>query len=200
MGYHRDVKLGAPAWQSRSPFGRFGRLLCVAISIASLVISTACVVGLPGARPTPRPQPVEASDLLLEERDLPEGWSSSEPYDDSEHFPGTVEALFVGFGPPRRGEGALHLVLRYRDAQVAAREYEGERSRWFRTDSYVITPWHRPSSLLYQSPVADQFECACVVERSRDGLDRSLTSCLALARYDEFISVFSKDLRAYDLQ
>jgi hypothetical protein len=99
-----------------------------------------------------------------------------------------MESLLVWFCPPDfDGVGGTHQeVYKYRTELEASWEYEREfQAREFPKYN-MISPWALPEEWSYESPVADQFTFACGEPELRP---YEATVCVAVARYDEYISV-----------
>lgn len=175
--------------RGRPPHGQGSALLALLIPVA---LSLGCA-GLAGERQATTSVPVvRLSDLLLSREELPKGWWSQGPAASvTEHHPDANEALSTSFRSVGDGGVAVHLVLRYKDASLAARELDAERSYTFRSHHRTVKPWEPPGDMHYRSPTADEFVCACTTERDPSGTDREVTICVAIARYGQYVSEFS---------
>lgn len=141
--------------------------------------------------PTPRPEPIDLRDLLINTSVFPPGWRVEQPPSSlREVFPRAQESLGVTFR--RRGYEAIanHAVGRYSDADDAAFEYGWEHSREF-GQALLVTPWATPEALPYQSTIADQYRFACAIVDKGDGSGEQLHECVAVGRYEEFVSIFT---------
>lgn len=170
----------------------FSHCMCVMAWVACLTAVSTCTGCQVGGRPTPRPQPVKPSDLLLGTQDLPEGWfSRTGVLDNSHHYPLAEAALATTFDSVGQPGVANHLIMQYRDGLLAAKEFARERAAFFSLTYGETAPWEKPGALQYKSTIADQYDCACQTEIRGDGSGELATICVAISRYDEFISVFS---------
>ncbi len=161
---------------------RFYRIL-VLCSVATLVLTSCALIAIPSHRDPP----VALRDLLVDETALPAGWRagavSSIPRGASDDH--GDETLMIGFsGPPllQGQDGAYHIIYRFKNPALAARVY-------IKMQNDVIY-FHEagdngkyPADWQYRSLVADDWRFACIVGR-----------CGVIARYDEFVSVFSASM------
>ncbi len=176
----------------------YGRLRLVGQGIGrlALLIGVALSLGCTDVgreRSATKGPPVELSGLLLSTADLPKRWVLSwGPASVRKHYPMADEALSATFWAAGGPGVAVHTVLQYKDASLAAEEFAAERAGSFRVDEdYQITPWGALAGMNYHSPTAGEFECACATKRRSDGTDQEFTLCVAIARYGQYVSMFS---------
>jgi hypothetical protein len=157
------------------------------VLIVCIAAVSACS-GLPSQQVTRSPA-VDTYDLMLDRSVSPSGWdmcAGPEPLPKRER--GESESLLVWFCPPDfDGVGGTHQeVYKYRNELEATWAYNPEfQAREFPMNN-MTTPWAVPDEWSYQSPVADQFRFACGEQDS--GLYPT-TVCVAVAQYDEYVSV-----------
>jgi|WetSurMetagenome_2_1015567.scaffolds.fasta_scaffold62056_1 hypothetical protein len=137
--------------------------------------------------PFHREPPVALRDLLVSETALPAGWKAGEvssiPRGASNDY--GDETLQIGFsGPPslQGQDGAYHLINRFRNPTLAANVY-GEMQKDVIFFGETGDHGKHPTDWQYRSPIADDWRFAC-----------DSGGCGVIARYDEFISVFSTSM------
>ncbi len=170
-----------------------GCLSLLAVCLVFLLIYMALM-----RMPNPRTQRINLDDLLITRADLPQGWiaSGGGPILGRENQAGAEETQSASFRPENLGwldpHGAVHTVYRYRNPYHAIDAYFLEHRGFYqaRRDTSV---WTVPLGWSYRSTVADQFEFACA---QISDIVLSETRCIAKARYDEFVSIFSAGLGA----
>ena len=146
--------------------------------------------------PNPRTKRIDLDDLMVTRADFPQGWAASGggPITKREHQEGSQENQSASFRPESLGWmdplGALHTVYRYRNPYQAMDAYFQEHRGLYQVRRDT-SAWTVPPDWSYRSPIADQFEFACA---HISNIVYSGTTCIAKARYDEFISVFSAEL------
>ncbi len=129
--------------------------------------------------------PIE--DLLIDESAFPPGWSAStngpKPIPKAP-LGGTksVESIQLSFYA--YGGGAGECIRRFESPQGAADEFRRQSGIVFRNGEFN-TPWAIPSELSYQSPVADQFYCACSTYEGE-----YWPRCACIARYGVYFVHF----------
>jgi hypothetical protein len=145
----------------------------------------ACACILLGCRSCGYP-PIE--DLLIDESAFPPGWSASTsgpkpiaraPLGGTESVE-SIELFFYAYGG-----GAVESIRRFESAQGAADEFKRQSGIVFRNGEFN-TPWATPPELAYQSPLADQFYCACSTYEGEPW-----PSCACIARYGVYFIHFN---------
>ncbi len=139
------------------------------------------------AIPTRRQPPVALQDLLIDLAALPVGWDvheiSSIPRGVSNDI--GEESLMVVLSArvsPEWRDGAYHLIYRFRNPTLAARLYKRmQNNSLFFPEAGDYRKY--PADWQYRSPIADDWRFAC-----------DSRGCGVIARYDEFISVFSASM------
>jgi hypothetical protein len=160
---------------------------CTVILMVCVAAVSACTAL--SSQPVTRTPAVDTYDLMLDLSVSPSGWTACagpEPLPKRER--GETESLLVWFCPPDfDGVGGTHQEMyKYRNELEATWAYNPEfQAREFPTYN-MTTPWAVPDEWSYQSPVADQFRFACGEQDSGPYLT---TVCVAIARYDEYVSV-----------
>ncbi len=161
---------------------RWPSVLVVGTSL--LLILTSCYYLEP---PVQRDPPVAARDVLLEVTDLPAGWRAGDVYtirpgSAASEGDEALELEFGGPGSPGQQDGAVHRIYRFKNVSLAARAYPRmQRSILFFLEA--DDDRRHPPDWSYRSPLADDWRFAC-----------ASYGCGVIARYDEFISVFSARL------
>jgi hypothetical protein len=142
-------------------------------------------------------------DLLADVADMPPGWyvlSGPSPVPRKLDFD-SIESGDIQFQRGSYYTTAVHEVLRYQNSQAAWLYLRGVEGVNFASLSPV--EWTSPQGWTYKSLVADDFQFACAPsDKVMDDPDfAGMTDCNAVARYGEFISVFSapvsKDLMSF---
>lgn len=168
-------------------------IACLSLLSVCLVLTLTYVALM--RMPNPRTKRIDPSDLMATSTDFPQGWiaSGGGPILGRENQAGAEETQSVWFRPESLGwtdpHGAGHTVYRYRNAYQAMDAYVLEH-RLFSRDRHTSS-WEAPPGWSYRSTIANQFEFACAYLS-----DISRTTCIAKARYDEFVSIFSAGLGA----
>jgi len=160
---------------------------CAVMLVACAAAASACTA-LPSQRVTRTPA-VDTHDLMLDQAVSASGWelcAGPEPLPKRER--GEAESLLVWFCPPGfDGVGGTHQeVYRYRSELAATWAYNPEFLARELPRYNMTTPWAVPDEWSYQSPVADQFTFAC---GEQDSALFPTTVCVAVAQYDEYVSV-----------
>lgn len=168
------------------------QVCCLRVVAALSLLLVSCGLLAPlRPTPSPRPEPIALLDLLIDRSVFPAGWrSDAKPESLSRSFPRSEESLGIWLRIRSINSVASHYIVRYRDAFDAAYEYEEEHGREFGL-ALILTPWAAPAGLSYESTIADQFRFACATS---EGFSRSYPpfyECVAVGRYEEFVSVFS---------
>lgn len=144
--------------------------------------------------PVTRPETVDTERLLIDASALPPGWYrcvDAEPIPKREY--GERESLYVGFaheGLEAYTAGASQRVYRYRNELDAAIVYTLLFSGKGFPNHIMTTPWDVPEEWSYQSPIADHFRFEC---GELDSVPPEWI-CETIARYDEYVSVFTSEL------
>lgn len=139
------------------------------------------------AIPARRQPPVALQDLLIDLAALPAGWDvyeiSSIPRGVSNDI--GEESLMIVFSArisPEWRDGAYHLIYRFRNPALAARLYKSMQNDVLFFGEAGDHGKH-PADWQYRSPIADDWRFAC-----------EFGGCGVIARYDEFVSVFSASM------
>ena len=165
---------------NRSPFPRI-----MLLSGVLAFVLAGCV--LTEAIPARRQPPVVLQDLLIDLAALPAGWDVNEISLIPRDMPVYVgeEGLIIVFSArisPEWRDGAYHLIYRFRNPALAARLYKSMQN-----DSLFFPEAgdyrKHPTDWQYRSPIADDWRFAC-----------DSGGCGVIARYDEFVSVFSASM------
>lgn len=155
-------------------------VVCVAAVSACTALPSQPITGTPA---------VDTHDLMLDGSVSPSGWTTCagpEPLPKRER--GETESLLVWFCPPDfDGVGGTHQeVYKYRNELEASGVYDREfQAREFPRYK-MISPWAVPDEWSYESTVADRLTFAC---GEPDLRPYEATVCVAVAQYDEYISV-----------
>lgn len=155
-----------------------------------LLVAASCLRSSP--TPTPRVRDFSIEELLIDVSVFPPGWRvvrgpGQLPYEIRPR--GVEDHLYIQFSPERLAASATHQVYQFRSEGTAAEEYRRVPPMSF-YNADRITRWKAPKELQYQSPVADQFRFECADFHGGYPRVRS-KDCIAMGRYDEYISIFS---------
>ena len=141
-----------------------------------------------------REPPIILSNLLLTSDYFPSGWKADgfpEPEPEQFELDWGEENLFIGFQPTGYEGYATHYIYKFRNK--AAAKY----GLLMIKQQGLLTPYssETPIGWSYRSPIANDWLFGCIDSKG----------CTALARYDEFISVFrtntdSKYMTSDDLE
>lgn len=132
--------------------------------------------------------------LLIKISDLPPNdWGMSiRPHEWPEYY-GQDDSAYVGFNTHAFRVPIVHIVLWYRNDSNAEKGF-GRSSQAHFNSARRVTPWERPVQLDFESEIADRFQMACADFQST-GLERiDYTCCVAIARYQEYISILSAQI------
>jgi len=162
---------------NRSPFPRIMLLSGVLAFVLAGCILTEAI-------PSRRDPPLALQDLLIDLTELPAGWRvyeiSSIP-GGAPHEIGDENLLidYVDPSSPQGRDGAYHLIYRFRNPALAARLYKRMQNDVLFFGEAGDHGKH-PTDWQYRGPIADDWRFAC-----------EFGHCGVIARYDEFVSVFS---------
>ncbi len=142
--------------------------------------------------PTIRTPAVDMRDLMLDAAALPPGWRVVRGPEPLPKRSWGDENLSVGFQAPGEKGFAYHYVFKFRNAASAMYGHF-----WILRIGHLLpVGWEArqiPAEWTYQSPLADDWQFGCV--------DYSVTtSCGAIARYNEYISVFETSMSSMTLE
>jgi hypothetical protein len=128
-------------------------------------------------------------DLLLPIGKMPPGWEVSGEPKAMSAGEGDKDDSRAAFKPlAERNNKARHWIWQFGNIAEASKEYERMALSEFNSNSVAVEgPWRTPSDWFYQSPDADQFYMACVINT----VVTTKQVCEAMWQYDEFVVVFS---------
>lgn len=146
-------------------------------------------------KPKKRAQPVNMYDLVVDVSAFPQGryWhqvSGPLPPPERKRLRDEDKGLYATFGWGAY-EMAQHEVLYYKNELQATFSFYTLNE--FPRFKEMVTPWAVPEGWTYRSPVADRFKFACceIETEIMRGRMRQISSCTAVAQYDEYISIFT---------
>lgn len=167
------------------------RLILGCLAMVAVVL-TVPVVGLLLLRSLPeqtRSQRIDLTDLLVDQTAFPTGrWVTAGPFamqGDSQSWGDEgLNLVLRPAGQPRPPGYVDHWVYRFHNVPLAM-----YGQFWIERDG-LLFPAHSdpglvPAELTYNSPIADSWQIAC----------NEYDYCTVMARYDEFISIFTAHLR-----
>jgi hypothetical protein len=159
------------------------RMLYGSILAIGLVFT---ITGCLKTEPTPS-RDFEVRELLIELSVLPKGWYVSYPPQQYPEKRRQKDSAFIQFDAESPTLYiAQHSILMYHNKSGATFEYHKVAEEVF-GEALLVKPWHVPTELRYESPIANQFRLACADSRIVD----VRTICIAVAQYDEYISIFN---------
>lgn len=164
-------------------YRRWYRSMVLCIISATLVLTSCALLAIPSRRDPP----VALRELLIDESALPAGWRAGEVSSiprgaSDDHGDETLMIGFIGPSTLQGHDGAYHLIYRFRNSALAAQVYKTMQNDilFFRE---AADSGKHPADWQYRSPIADDWRFAC-----------EFRGCGAIARYDEFVSVFSASM------
>ncbi|MGB8644600.1 MAG: hypothetical protein WCF84_05135 [Anaerolineae bacterium] len=159
------------------------QVLFLSVLLSSLVV---LLVACLRAEPTPS-RNFKIQDLLIDLSVMPTDWYVSNPLHPFPENRGQQESIEIQFDAKSPTlYGTQHLVFRYTTKSAATWEYQDQAQGEFGV-ALLVKPWHAPPELPYTSPIADQFRFECADVKFYD----VQTNCVAMAQYDEYISIIS---------
>jgi hypothetical protein len=144
--------------------------------------------------PSPRSEPQidKLGELLLDVSTMPSGWRQDGIGGelDYEELPREAqEGSYIRFASSDSEVGVWHSVYVFRDRGAAARAFRRDRALGF-YDAGRTTAWESPEWMKCQSPVADQYQCACA-DYSGGYPAETGQHCVFAGQYGRYISTFT---------
>lgn len=140
-----------------------------------------------------RAKPVPLANLLVGLSLFPDKWDvQSEPHPmgaEDERY--AEENLVISLRSLDSDTSALHEVYRYKNASKATFFFHLTNAADFFASHEKQTDWRTPPGWAYHSPIASEFQFACAVFDAFWQTPRKINLCVARARYEEFVSIFS---------
>lgn len=167
-------------------------------SLIFILLFTTLIIG---CTPTAPLRPFNDFDLLIQLKDMPNGWEGAEisktDPNNSEgaenialrNFSYTNTSLFVKAG---------ETVYRYRNEFYGARNYSIFEKEYFTQSSTDLTPWKTPDNITISYSSADKWRFSCADKNfsPAPSFGHQRTICQYLGQYKEFIIYFSITIKA----
>jgi hypothetical protein len=186
------VARGRESASMRAKLTEAGPIACLVPLTLCAALSAACVLVL--ALPGGGGHAVDPRLLLADVSWFPTGtrvWQGPEAIPLELDFQSESNSS-ISFLPPQAPVLASHNVFRFRNAAIAILMYRSITGVEYR-DFDTLEGWNVPLQWDYKSAIADQFEfrCARSAALPSPSPPSPLVQCSAVARYGDFVSVFS---------
>lgn len=187
--------------KERSGWQRFlfgGVVFVVALCLLACV---GCMLLGNALRETPPEREFAIEELFIDASAFPSGWKADPagPQVDTGQAPlggGPMSiqqrVLFFYAEGTVKGKsiGAYEQIYRVASIKIATKEFERQVTVWFPRGKYW-TPWERPTEVIFESSIADQFHIACAYDTAPPVF---IEECSFLGQYEEYLVWFSTDM------